>query len=583
MTRSDDGHVDAVVPQPIAPVDRLEPRPGGGQGGHAAPSAATGATARSGFRDELHDARGTHLTGTERADDVAVTQDDEAVGPLDDLLEIGADEDDREPLDRELAHERLDLCLRAHIDAAGRIVEDEHPGGHREHPREQHLLLVATGQLRDALVAVRRLDLQAVDELVRDGILGLAREQPEASQGRQDAQRDVVPDREARHDALGLAVLGDHGDARGDRGAHRTGCDHAAPHRYAAGIEGLRPVDGLRGRAAAGPEQAREAHDLAGVHDDVHVLEHVAPGEPVRLEHDLALIGPGLVPETRDPGGGRDLPAQHEPDQAQAGERGDRARVDEAAIPQHGHRVADPEDLVEPVRDVDDGDALCPEHRDRGEQAIDLGGFERRGRLIHDEHAMPLGHGARDGHGLLGPEAQVPERPADIHAHPVSRHHGRGAGPHPVEVHEAQAVGRLAPQEQVARDAQLGDQVDLLVDGADAGQLRVARPGEMGHLTHEPQLARVGLVDARHALDERGLAGTVLADERVDLTGHERQGHLVERHDAAEALADAKDPEDRCGGRLVQRGRRRQVHPVPRLLDTRAASVMEGTDAACGS
>ena len=79
-----------------------------------------------------------------------------AVGSLDDLFELGGDEEHGDPLARELADERLDLRLGADVDPARRIVEDEDPRVEAQHPGEQHLLLIATRQLADLLVAGSR-------------------------------------------------------------------------------------------------------------------------------------------------------------------------------------------------------------------------------------------------------------------------------------------------------------------------------------------------------------------------------------------------------------------------------------------
>jgi hypothetical protein len=43
-----------------------------------------------------------------------------------------------------------------------------------------------------------------------------------------------------------------------------------------------------------------------------------------------------------------------------------------------------------------------------------------------------------------------------------------------------------------------------------------------------------GLVDPGEYLDQGGFAGAVLADERVDLSGSQRERHLVEGFDAEE-------------------------------------------------
>ena len=49
--------------------------------------------------------------------------------------------------------QRLDLGLGADVDAAGRLVEQQHPRLQAQQAGEQHLLLVAAGELADLLVA----------------------------------------------------------------------------------------------------------------------------------------------------------------------------------------------------------------------------------------------------------------------------------------------------------------------------------------------------------------------------------------------------------------------------------------------
>ena len=65
----------------------------------------------------------------------------------------------------------VDLELGAHVDAAGRLVEDqqvrvgEHPLG------QDDLLLVAAGELADAVVDARRLGAQPLAVLLGDRVL----------------------------------------------------------------------------------------------------------------------------------------------------------------------------------------------------------------------------------------------------------------------------------------------------------------------------------------------------------------------------------------------------------------------------
>ena len=123
------------------------------------------------------------------------------------------------------------------------------------------------------------------------------------------------------------------------------------------------------------------------------------------------------------------------------------------------------------------------------------------------------------------------------------------AGPavHLPDVDRAEAA-RLAAEQHVLRDREVGDQVDLLVDRADAGGLRGGRRGELVLLAADEDRAGVDAVDAREGLDQRRLAGAVLAHEGVDLAGEETQGDLAEGPHGAEGDGDVAhlDHGDRC-------------------------------------
>src|SRR5205807_326878 len=67
---------------------------------------------------------------------------DDAVGELEDLLQLRGGEADGEPFGCELAQQAVDLRLRAHVDAAGGVAEEYDLRLHREAPAEQDALLV---------------------------------------------------------------------------------------------------------------------------------------------------------------------------------------------------------------------------------------------------------------------------------------------------------------------------------------------------------------------------------------------------------------------------------------------------------
>ena len=78
-----------------------------------------------------------------------------------------------------------------------------------------------------------------------------------------------------------------------------------------------------------------------------------------------------------------------------------------AAVSQDGHVVADAQNLLESVRDIDDGDALRLEIADDAEQDFHLRGAERGRRLVHDQDIDLGGEGFGDLDDLLLANAKV--------------------------------------------------------------------------------------------------------------------------------------------------------------------------------
>src|SRR5919206_150926 len=77
------------------------------------------------------------------------------------------------------------------------------------------------------------------------------------------------------------------------------------------------------------------------------------------------------------------------------------------------------------------------------------------------------------------------------------------------------------------------------------GAARVARVVDRDRLPLEQDLAAVDGVDAGDALDQRRLAGTVVADQRGHLPRVDREIDVVEDVDRAEPLVQLADLEDR--------------------------------------
>src|SRR5690606_3874487 len=85
----------------------------------------------------------------------------------------------------------------------------------------------------------------------------------------------------------------------------------------------------------------------------------------------------------------------------------------------------------------------------------------------------------------------------------------------------------------------------VLVDRLDAFAPGIDRAGEAALPAVEPDLAGIGLVHAGDALDQRRFAGAVVAEKRHHLAREDVEAHLVDGNEAAEALGELADREDR--------------------------------------
>ena len=197
-----------------------------------------------------------------------------------------------------------------------------------------------------------------------------------------------------------------------------------------------------------------------------------------------------------------------------------------------------------------------PEAPDELEEHVDLGVVERGGRLVHDEHLRVERQRLGDLDHLLAGDREPLDglRRVEREAEPVEQL--LRAPVQRAVVEEDARAALLAADEDVLRDREVGHQVELLVDDADALLLGVPRPVEHELVPVHAEHAGVGRVDAGEQLHERRLAGAVLADEREHLAEAQLEVHVVERLHAGESLAHALQFEERGGCRGVHRAAR---------------------------
>ena len=123
-----------------------------------------------------------------------------------------------EPRRGQLRDDPVDLDLGADVDPAGRLVEDQHARLGRQPLGEHDLLLVAAGQGADELVHARRADPQLLRVLARRArARSRSRTNSRGNSRGRIGRRHVRGDREVEHEPVLVAVLGDVGDAGGER------------------------------------------------------------------------------------------------------------------------------------------------------------------------------------------------------------------------------------------------------------------------------------------------------------------------------------------------------------------------------
>ena len=182
----------------------------------------------------------------------------------------------------------------------------------------------------------------------------------------------------------------------------------------------------------------------------------------------------------------------------------------------------------------------------RFEHLLGLGDAEGGGRLVEDDDARLLEHGAgdRDGLALAAGEGR------DLLAHRLhGAHRERAQGVGGLPLHAALVEGAelrlLAAEEHVLHDVEVVAQREVLVHDLDAEARRIARGVQGDRLAVEADVALVVGLHAGETLDEGRLAGAVVADEGGDLAGVGLEVDALQDADRAEALDDPVQFDDR--------------------------------------
>ena len=133
----------------------------------------------------------------------------------------------------------------------------------------------------------------------------------------------------------------------------------------------------------------------------------------------------------------------------------------------------------------------------------------------------------------------------DMKAEPGEQHAGSPA--HLAFLNHAKPR-RLAAEIQILRHRKIRQQVDLLIDGGDARIDRSLGRPRRDLDAVEANDARVAREHAGDHLDQGGFAGAVLAEQRMDFAGPEREVDTLQRAQRAKTLGDPANLQQRRRG-----------------------------------
>ena len=207
--------------------------------------------------------------------DAPLANDEDAVDQAEDFLDLARHDDHRQASVGQRADQGVDLAARADVDAAGRLVEQQHPAVAQQPPGQHHLLLVAAGEGADRTRDTGRAYVERLRPLQRGRALGRPVEEPGAGEPAEARHGDVLVDGLVEEEALALALLRRQPDARLDRGADGARSQTLAVDRHGAGGRLAGAVHRLQDLRTPRAHESGQADDLARRDLEAHVGEHL--------------------------------------------------------------------------------------------------------------------------------------------------------------------------------------------------------------------------------------------------------------------------------------------------------------------
>ena len=192
------------------------------------------------------------------------------------------------------------------------------------------------------------------------------------------------------------------------------------------------------------------------------------------------------------------------------------------------------------MRHEDDRHPLVAQGPQHVEHHPHLGRVQAGGGFVQDQHLAGNTHRARDGHDLLDGHGIAAQVAVHIDVQAIAGQRLARLGAHGASVGQPEPA-RFMAEHQVLRDRQVGQQVHLLIDGTDTQLLGLQGRTGVDRGAVQDDRAPVPAIGAGQALDQRGLARAVLAQQGVDLARRDVQVDIVQRARAGKQLGQRPD------------------------------------------
>ena len=224
--------------------------------------------------------------------------------------------------------------------------------------------------------------------------------------------------------------------------------------------------------SAPSSQETGKADNFTAPHTEGYILNLVPGIEAIGLQQDIANFALAAAKGRGVFGNLRNVAAQHAGHKFNLANRFHVGCLDGSAVAHDRDAITNFIKLIQLVADEDDGNTFPLQLAYDIKQNFDFALIQRRGWFVHDDQARLEANGPRNGNHLLGGCVEFMQWPAHIDGHVEPGQQASRLVMHHFPIQQAIAA-LFAAQANVFCDGTKWNQIDFLIDGADALGLRV--------------------------------------------------------------------------------------------------------------